>query len=275
MTFWGDEQSTHDSQPVELFEFVGVNTTYRLTTADSDVVFMSNTFTAVAGLERHEIPIVSHEGEPQMLVSMPIAQQVVQDHAFGIPLRSLTMKAWRLQQVSGLSIVLWEGEVQSIGVKYDRTKGHTAEMLINSVLGDGLLSELPSVFYQPQCNHVLYDSRCGIDPTNFDVSTTVVTASGRLVEVTSDGGNPDGWLKGGEIIRDDDGERRLIVQHTGNDLVLSSAFRTLNPSDAITLQAGCDRTVTTCRDKFSNVPNFGGYPAIPLKNPWKVGLRGI
>ncbi|MNT98193.1 hypothetical protein D3C72_2407210 [compost metagenome] len=27
--------------------------------------------------------------------------------------------------------------------------------------------------------------------------------------------------------------------------------------------AGCDRRLTTCREKFENVPNFRGFPHIP------------
>ena len=33
--------------------------------------------------------------------------------------------------------------------------------------------------------------------------------------------------------------------------------------DQFTIVAGCDRTHTTCRDKFSNILNFRGEPYIP------------
>jgi len=38
-------------------------------------------------------------------------------------------------------------------------------------------------------------------------------------------------------------------------------------SDAVTLYAGCDRKHSTCRDKFDNMANFGGFPLHPERNP--------
>ena len=32
--------------------------------------------------------------------------------------------------------------------------------------------------------------------------------------------------------------------------------------------AGCDRTFATCQSKFGNSLNFGGFPWIPVKNPF-------
>jgi hypothetical protein len=34
------------------------------------------------------------------------------------------------------------------------------------------------------------------------------------------------------------------------------------------MYAGCDHLLATCRDRFSNVANFGGFPWIPQKNPF-------
>lgn len=36
--------------------------------------------------------------------------------------------------------------------------------------------------------------------------------------------------------------------------------------DTYTAVAGCDKELTTCRDKFGNVINFGGFPTIPGRN---------
>jgi uncharacterized phage protein (TIGR02218 family) len=33
--------------------------------------------------------------------------------------------------------------------------------------------------------------------------------------------------------------------------------------DGFTVTAGCDKTLATCRDRFSNVVNFGGFPHMP------------
>ena len=33
--------------------------------------------------------------------------------------------------------------------------------------------------------------------------------------------------------------------------------------DAYSVHAGCDKLLATCRDKFSNVINFRGFPHVP------------
>ena len=33
--------------------------------------------------------------------------------------------------------------------------------------------------------------------------------------------------------------------------------------DTFTVTAGCDKALSTCRDRFANVVNFGGFPRMP------------
>jgi hypothetical protein len=37
---------------------------------------------------------------------------------------------------------------------------------------------------------------------------------------------------------------------------------------AVDMYAGCDRTLNTWHNRFSNAANFGGFPWIPQKNPF-------
>lgn len=39
--------------------------------------------------------------------------------------------------------------------------------------------------------------------------------------------------------------------------------RPMQAGDAFTITAGCDKSLATCRDRFSNVVNFGGFPHMP------------
>ena len=38
---------------------------------------------------------------------------------------------------------------------------------------------------------------------------------------------------------------------------------TVQVGDGVTAIAGCDKTSETCKDKFSNLINFRGFPTIP------------
>ncbi|MEM6496284.1 MAG: phage BR0599 family protein, partial [Pseudomonadota bacterium] len=43
----------------------------------------------------------------------------------------------------------------------------------------------------------------------------------------------------------------------------SAPARDVVVGDAVTITAGCDKVLETCRDKFSNVANYRGFPHIP------------
>jgi uncharacterized phage protein (TIGR02218 family) len=39
--------------------------------------------------------------------------------------------------------------------------------------------------------------------------------------------------------------------------------RPIEVGDTFDITAGCDKRLETCRDRFSNVVNFGGFPHMP------------
>jgi uncharacterized phage protein (TIGR02218 family) len=39
--------------------------------------------------------------------------------------------------------------------------------------------------------------------------------------------------------------------------------RPIQAGDTFSITAGCDKRFETCRDRFSNVVNFGGFPHMP------------
>src|SRR3712207_7264503 len=43
----------------------------------------------------------------------------------------------------------------------------------------------------------------------------------------------------------------------------TTLFRSISPGDAFTLSAGCDKSFSTCRDRFANSVNFRGFPHMP------------
>jgi uncharacterized phage protein (TIGR02218 family) len=39
--------------------------------------------------------------------------------------------------------------------------------------------------------------------------------------------------------------------------------RSLSAGDTFSITAGCDKSFSTCRDRFANILNFRGFPHIP------------
>jgi uncharacterized phage protein (TIGR02218 family) len=122
----------------------------------------------------------------------------------------------------------------------------------------------------PACNADLGDSRCGINLATF----TDGTVAGTVVSVSSNRQFTDtsltqaaGWFDGG-----------LLTWASGMNAGLAAEVKTfasgaitlhlpmpyaVQTGDAFTITVGCNKSLATCRDKFSNVVNFRGFPHLP------------
>ena len=69
-------------------------------------------------------------------------------------------------------------------------------------------------------------------------------------------GTPQGTLK------------TLILDHVGNTVKVQANLVNASAGLNFSVWPGCDHLIGTCDTKFSNKENFGGYPAIPTKNPF-------
>jgi len=125
------------------------------------------------------------------------------------------------------------------------------------------------------CRHLLGDAGCKVDIVNAHYAVSTVTGSATLGNardsfLTGLAGNaPDGWYAFG-----------VLTFTSGANAGLSREVKTYGTADgrvtlrlpfpwavavgdAFRVTAGCDRTVGTCRAKFDNVVNFGGFPFSP------------
>jgi uncharacterized phage protein (TIGR02218 family) len=71
------------------------------------------------------------------------------------------------------------------------------------------------------------------------------------------------WVDG-----DGNAERRFIRDFSGTDLTLTQPFQGIAVDDEVTVSPGCDHTMATCDEVYDNLPNYGGFPFIPQKNPF-------
>jgi uncharacterized phage protein (TIGR02218 family) len=124
------------------------------------------------------------------------------------------------------------------------------------------------------CDRILGDAKCKVDLSDpaYSHSTAVTSATpdGRLQ--LADGGRfADGWFVGGVLLwtsGENVGLRssiKLDRRMQGQRAIALGLAPVLEvrPGDGVRLTAGCDRRMETCRDKFSNLLNFRGFPHIP------------
>jgi uncharacterized phage protein (TIGR02218 family) len=133
---------------------------------------------------------------------------------------------------------------------------------------------IPKWFYESNCNHRLFDSRCRMDSSSslYRIETNVVVATDGIT-LTSGVFNAftAGWFTYG--ILQFGAYQRAIVSHIGDEIVIKFRILPLVSGNSVIVLAGCDGKIETCRDKFGNVVNFLGFPYVPEDNPvtWSVG----
>jgi hypothetical protein len=106
---------------------------------------------------------------------------------------------------------------------------------------------------------------------SFEHATTITAISGLTVTVASKhsthpyAGGFIEFITGSPSIA----ERRLITEVTGNVFTLSRRFSSaLVVTSPVTLLPGCDHSITTCDTVYTNKLNYGGFLAMPKKNPF-------
>jgi uncharacterized phage protein (TIGR02218 family) len=125
------------------------------------------------------------------------------------------------------------------------------------------------------CDRVLGDTRCGFDlgaPGFSAVAEAARAGEGARVYATGLAGHAADWFRHGtlEWLGGANAGFRMAVRA---DKLMGDGTRLLElwqspPSpvaagDRFRLTAGCDKTAASCRKKFGNLLNFGGFPHLP------------
>jgi uncharacterized phage protein (TIGR02218 family) len=171
---------------------------------------------------------------------------------------------------NALWLTLWKGRVVGVALQGAEATIDT-EALVTATRRRGLRAH-----YQLLCRHALYDHRCTLDPDDFDYSGTVSVIDSLNVTIPGVNGAADGYYAGGYVLFES-GDYRTITAHAGNVVTIYSLSPGLEVGHTAMVVAGCDHTQDTCRTKFSNLVNFGGFPWLPPKNsdPFTMAHHGL
>ncbi|MCB1337048.1 MAG: DUF2163 domain-containing protein [Maritimibacter sp.] len=131
--------------------------------------------------------------------------------------------------------------------------------------------------YQRPCTAVLGDGDCRVDlsdPTFSVVGTVEATIERKLLTVAGLAGYDGGWFTRGRLTVTSGAAAGIvgIVKADKKDAsrhiveLWESLRAEIAVGDTVRLDAGCDKRVATCRDKFSNIRNFRGFPDVPGDN---------
>ena len=263
MSYAIKEGSAYDGAPTEIYEFKIGEQIWRYTSGQKDVKRNQKNYLAIT-IERGEISQTGDFGRQNLAIKIDPQAEFLQDYIGQSPaeIMTVTISRWHLEDNDEVKI--WRGRVLNIewqpGIAELR-----AEPIYTSLQRTGLRR-----LYQRNCSHVLYDTACKASRITHRVTGTIAAVTGHTIQVAAAAGHADGFFTGGFIEWGHKGrtERRMIASHAGRDLTLPAAGGGLAVGVNITLCPGCDRTLATCQNKFSNSANYGGFPWIPAKNPF-------
>ena len=157
------------------------------------------------------------------------------------------------------TIILFQGRVSSV----DQVGRTSAQVTVASDLT--LLSiDMPRNIYSPNCNHVLFDSGCGLSRAAYEAYGSVTAASSLLFLYWSSA--TSNFQQGSLTFTSglNSGVTVTVKEAITGGLVLGYPLPEMPAvGDLFRVTWGCDHTKDTCNSKFGNTANFKGFPYIP------------
>lgn len=277
MTYNALETAVETGKPLELYRFSNLNSEiYTYTSGNADYTYNSEVY-VTRNLTRNESAITSDQNLVALTLRVPADDEFAQRYRIGAPTARDKLTIYRLHLTDTPTpevVVFFKGEVSSVAFDGDDAIVAAETSMIV------LRRPIPRRSYSNSCGHVLYDRGCKINENNaaykFDVVVQTINGANVTVTGTGIGTQAANFFVSGFLDKDTI-ERRMILSQTVNGptsltLTLPLPFVDLADGEALVLRAGCNHSLTTCRTKFNNVTNFGGFPWVPTENPFSTGI---
>lgn len=268
MAFNDAEISTQDGRPVTLYLLEWGNTIWRYTSADRDIEYPAgsgNVYEARAVSDNGMVQGGSSQNDFQM--DCPANLPIVDTFRGTPPSETIWLTVRRLHYGEADAPIYWIGTVTNV-----KRLGLADAQVIGRPLTASFKRTGLRLCWTRECPHFLYDFGCKVDPEDFRVDAVITDITGNTVTVDTVGGNPTNWFTGGfvawEINADGTMERRMIELHDGNILTIFGLTDGMEIGTALAMYPGCDRTPTTCKNKFNNLANNGGFSFMPGETPF-------
>jgi len=265
MSFDIFERSIFGGKPIELYEFTRGGDVWRYNSTSSDISTVVGLYLSKP-IERTAIEQNQDSGKKPVKITVSKDLPFVQQYISSPPSDIVTIKISRYHRgdTSPEIVIIWQGRVTNVSFETERVI-IKCEPIFTSLQRPGLRR-----LYQTTCPHILYGDICKVVKSSFLTNATLYAVAGSTLSATIFSSNVDGYYAGG-FVEWDNGvvvDKRFISSHIGDDIVLTVPFVGIPSTANIRVYPGCNRITVTCKDKFSNLDNYGGFPFIPTKNPF-------
>lgn len=263
MTYEQREESVYEGNPIELYEFFREGASaWRFTSSDSDKEYFGNIYSAVP-MVRNSIEQSQDIVRASVTIEMPSNEDFVQQFITEPLFTKISVIIRRYHEDDSEVVSLWQGRVINVEQK-ESTASIVCESSYTS-LNRPTLRRL----YQTSCPHLLYGPICTVTNTSYQIDATISIISGTSISAPEYGPYASPHFVGGYVEHTKEGiiVRRFIINQVSNIIQLNLPLYQAEVGDTLVTFPGCDHTLNTCKDKFNNVVNYGGFPWIPQKNP--------
>ncbi len=270
-TFNTAEVGLETAAPYELYKFARAGKAWHYTTRETSVSFGGDTYVP-AVISREAITQNGEDQTMSVLFSLPRDNDLVAEFIGIVPPDPVAVFVYRNHQGLDASETktIFLGEVSKVDIT------NSLAQISCSSLESAFTQPIGRVHVQPSCPWMLYEAQCGVSPTGFTHTGTVMSIStdgltyvvGSMTTIDPD----TTFYVRGTLSKD--GQPRFIIAQSGAagtyTFTLMTAF---NPApvvgDTVTATAGCDRTLAVCKNRFNNLLRFGGFPFLPGRSPWE------
>lgn len=245
----------------ELYKITYLSQAWYYTSADHEIIYDGHTYSPAA-IEHGDIIKESELNKIELDVTFPTSD-LFKQYVATAPVYQTLVNIYLYQDASNV-ILAFQGEVTKISLNQTNT------CIVRLDEYTSLTTKLPRLLISPACNHVLFDSGCGLTKASWKKTILVDTVNPGFIQSASLGAYPDGYFTQG--VAEFQSDLRMITYHAGTMANLHIDFPTLHNGDTLYCYPGCDKSPATCDTKFSNLARYLGCPYVPRKNPVLFGI---
>lgn len=259
MSYASFEISAHGGEPVELFNFTRGVDNWRYTSGDTSYTHLSQVYEPYP-FNRPEANQTVELAKGKIDLKTPIDTPIVADLLGSSLVAIVELTIYRRHRGDAEVTEFWHGYVAGMHLDGDEA------VITCQQIGTWMRRIGRQRPAQRSCPHALFDGGCGLAAATFGVAGSLISATGAVLVSGAFASQANGWWVGGMI--EAGNTLRMIVDHVGDTITLTSGIPGLAPSGAFTVYPGCDHLPATCNSKFANIFNYGGLPWLPVKNPF-------
>ena len=266
MTFPVAESGVATSRPIELFRFTReLNNTKWLYSSSEEEVNIEGGVFLPAPVRRGDLEGSNNSVKAGVEIEIDgnteFASFLVTEPVYD----TLKAEIIRYQRDDESYAVIWNGYVSSFSIS-----GNTSVIRCDpEFVGAG--RPLNSLIYSAMCPHMLYSDKCGAAREESSVVGVIGTITGLSIVAPEFATKADGWFVGGYLSCSTG--IRMILSHVGTAVTIDHVMVGAKSGDTFEAYAGCKHDKDDCKTKFDNMDNYGGFPFIPRKNPFDLGVK--